>query len=294
MNACALTCDFVDRIVHHIGSDFTVHMLVELFDEYDSADHAKLMKYLGDQNLIPKLFTRFLTSSSMEMTNISIVVLSLLERFNLSGMQQLVDQLMAKEVLVPLFAAAVSEACDNRKQILQMFFHLSIHASIDKPPVFLTEAKSVIAPFAAFLKQQPTQISENETNEAPQLGPVRLLVVKILVLLISTGDQQIVQEVLHANIMPTFMDMFYAYKNNNLLHNGVAESIQTIFRADRSEFTQLQTQVLVDCDIINRSRAHIQAFKDKHPHPSNLGHSIALLHMFETLASTNAQVKNAL
>eukprot|EP00298_Acanthocystis_sp_HF-20_P004809 c15119_g1_i1.p1 GENE.c15119_g1_i1~~c15119_g1_i1.p1 ORF type:complete len:453 (-),score=117.79 c15119_g1_i1:53-1357(-) len=289
----AVKYDFVSSIEKHVGNDFIVHMLSELFDEYDTDDHNLLMKYFSEEKLVQRLVNRFVTTqNSLETTNISLIILAGLERFNLSGMNLLTAQLMSSEVLRPLFDFAISETNTHRNDALQLIYRLTIHAGASDDVQFFQEAKRCVKPLSVLLKE-PSQkpASQAQHSQIPPLGLKRLLVAKIFVQFIISPKSSMQLEIAQNNVLSTLLNLFYLHSNNNLLHISISEAIKFIFHNPNSGL--LKNQLIIECNFVKRTRDHIKQAQAQKPHPSNLGHSLYFNDILNEVAKNDATVKKA-
>ncbi|XP_054275975.1 serine/threonine-protein phosphatase 6 regulatory subunit 3-like [Macrosteles quadrilineatus] len=146
------------------------------------------------------------------------------------------------------------------------------------PPVTLSTTEAIIPYLTQFhdlLLNPPQKPAVKMTcgQVDPPLGNTRLNVIKLLVALIATHNQQVAEQLVALDTIQVLLDMFFRYSWNNFLHTQVEKCLTTAMLVDPSPTdvpadNLLLHNIFIKCRLLNRI---IEAWKENEVEQSKQG-----------------------
>lgn len=235
-----------------IGMSFANQLKLRMFDskkaKENRLDAEKISQWWLDNRVIELLVEKLDPEFDSEVHNNVCGLLSdIIKRFVPPQPTILSDKLKSEEVVRQILnnvlknpgSSVLSEGLGLLSTIVQSAVNPAVNVSkSDKPPRQIEVIMERIQEFVNLL-HEPPQMGSIETTtcnvlETP-VGETRLRIVSFLALLFQTKYHIIEQELMAKNVLSSFLDLFFNYPNNNLLHHQVEQVITEIMVAPNDD-----------------------------------------------------------
>ncbi|KAI4343093.1 hypothetical protein MLD38_027636 [Melastoma candidum] len=139
----------------------------------------------------------------------------------------------------------------------------------------------------------------------PPLGKHRLKIVEFIAVLVNVGGQAMEQELIHLEVVPRILGLFFEYPFNNFLHHHIDSIIITCLESKNAALIEY---ILGDCNLIGKiidveknlnlpadpAKPTLPAEGRSPPRVGNIGHLTRICNKLLQLANDNSEIQKFL
>ncbi|KAI4303671.1 hypothetical protein MLD38_039271 [Melastoma candidum] len=318
--------EILKQLVDLIGITSVMEVLIRLIgaDEHVYTNHTDAMHWIEDTDVLEMIVDKLSSSDSPEVHANAAETLCAITRFAPSGLsakisspsfigrlfRHALEDSRPESVLVNSLSICISLL--DPKRLTTSLYH-SYNRQLNQGSTVAAHPEIVegmLGSLGELLKLLDVSSSEKTLPTTygklqPPLGKHRLKIVEFISVLVNVGSQAVEKELIHLEVVPKILGLFFEYPFNNFLHHHIDSIIITCLESKNAALIEY---ILGDCNLIGKiidvqKNSNLPADPDKPtlpaegrspPRVGNIGHLTRICNKLLELANNSSEIQKFL